>query len=110
MVENNKILEQLQQWVIEANIAAEKASRQTVLEDKSSSYAIFDGCYYLVKQTAKSDQQIRLCNFIAEIVSEVTKHDGENTEKYFCIRGRMNDGRELAEQIIPAHQFEHAIG
>jgi len=106
MVENNNILEQLQQWVIEANIAAEKASRQTILEDKSSSYAVFDGCYYLVKQTAKSDQQIRLCNFIAEIVSEVTKHDGENTEKYFCIRGRMNDGRELAELIIPAHQFE----
>lgn len=106
MDDKNEILRDLERWVEEAKTAKTRRSNRRGSEKPETPYAIFEGCFYFIKHTAKSEQAIRLSNFTAEIVSEITKHDGVNSEKFFRIQGQLSDGKQLEELIIQADQFE----
>lgn len=69
-------------------------------------YATWDGSFHLIKAGQKGDTTHKLCNFVAEILEEVTEFDGAKTSKVFRIAGHLENGRPLPEIEIPADKLE----
>lgn len=69
-------------------------------------YAKWNGSFFLVKAGQKGDTTHKLCNFVAEILEEVTEFDGAKTSKVFRIAGHLENGRPLPEIEMPADKLE----
>lgn len=69
-------------------------------------YAKWDGSFFLIKAGQKGDTTHKLCNFVAEILEEITEFDGVKTSKVFRISGQLENDQPLPEIDIPADKLE----
>lgn len=106
MHDKTQIMQQLKAWANEANRGSVVKTEPSQQQFDAPSYAIFDGCLFYLKKMAKSEQTVRLTNFVCAITDEITKLDGENGQRFFRISGKLKDGRTLPELLIPAEELD----
>jgi hypothetical protein len=72
----------------------------------SGPYRVVDGGIAWVRPSGDDEQVIRLCNFTAEIVSEVIADDGQTEQGELLIRGTREDGTSFPELRVPLNRFD----
>ena len=75
MHDKTQIMQQLKAWASEADRGSVVKTEPSQQQFDAPSYAIFDGCLFHLKKMAKSEQTVRLTNFVCEITDEITKLD-----------------------------------
>ena len=85
-------------------ILAEKRDAE-IAELKGTPYRIDGGRFVWLKQTRDGEVPVRLANFTAEIVGDVTRDDGAERTRIFEIEGRLADGQALPRISVPAREF-----
>lgn len=73
-------------------------------------YAIISNAFHQIKsvRTGPDGQgfvEIPLCDFICQIIEEVTQDDGLQDQSFLRIEGRRNDGLPLPVVDVPANKF-----
>jgi hypothetical protein len=73
-------------------------------------YAIIAGAFHQIKsvRTGPDGQgfvEIPLCDFVCQIIEEVTQDDGLQDQSFLRIEGRRNDGLPLPSVDVPANKF-----
>ena len=67
-------------------------------------YSVENGCIVMKRKSGEVEHSVPLCNFDAEIVSEITTDDGQEQRKVFCVKGCSEVGR-LPDIDISASEF-----
>jgi DNA polymerase-1 len=75
--------------------------------DHEIPYSRDDGCFvYLGDDEGKGAGPV--CNFVAEIVEDVTVDDGAEQSREFAVEGVTVDGKKLQRITVPAREFASA--
>ena len=86
--------------------ARRKGFDSTGKVEQGSGYLTLGREFHFVDSSRAKPIDIRLSNFIAEIVFETTKVDGRDSVKTFSVQGRMNNGAPLSLVEIDAGGFD----
>lgn len=62
-----------------------------------------------VYRNKADDGTTEIANFVIRPIEELTKDNGETTSKYFCLGGRMYDGKELKPIQVSAEEFPNVL-
>ena len=68
-------------------------------------YRVDNNCIVMTKMTNAGEVDVPLANFSAEIVEEVTRDDGAEKNKRFCVQGVLATGELLPPVDIQVQQF-----
>jgi hypothetical protein len=79
-------------------------------EQRFGDYAIIGGAFHQVKavRTGKDEQdfvKIPLCDFVCQIIEEVTHDDGLHDQAFLRVEGKRKDGLALPLVDVPASKF-----
>jgi hypothetical protein len=91
-------------------------TQQEVIQERNrrklsvNNYSVYDGCLTLTKATNLKDvrqiEPIKLCNFSAYIIREITYDDGIEPRTHYKIEGKLADGVILPTVDVPASKFK----
>jgi len=68
-------------------------------------YRIHDGCMCKIKIDNGEEILLPLCNFVAEVVEDVSKDDGIEIQRYFTVEGKLQAGRVLPKIQVSSASF-----
>lgn len=71
-----------------------------------SPYMVEDGCLYMQHTSRQDMSKRKLCNFTAQITTQITRTDGIESRVYVRIKGTHCSGRELPEVEIPFSELQ----
>lgn len=83
-----------------------KSSKTEGQISDSDKYIVKDGCLCQVIRTPKGVSHQPLCNFVAIIIKEIIRDDGNNLFHSLIIKGIGKDGDEFQEIEIPSESFQ----
>lgn len=84
----------------------ETEAKTELVPFSESGYLQIDGAIHWCKQGVKGLQDIKLCNFQAQITEEITKEDGIQKTRFYCVEGFHEQGFKLPKAEVEASKFD----
>lgn len=68
-------------------------------------FYVQDNCTYMTKVIKGKETEIKLCNFTAKIIEDITCTNGVENERFLSIVGKDENGKSLRKITVPLKNF-----